>query len=207
MQISDLKAGDSVVIDINCDGKVPAKLQAVVELTSVGGHCALLKPIRLQDKIAKFSDNLNLTATVIVEGKPVVWRGCNIQFVKYNNSSYHALICKHKGVTINRRGAFRVPVDEYCYVNCGKATVDATCINVSTTGFAFTVGKYDGAKMDYVSCTYHDSLLDVDVTLTGRVVRQEDKGEGRMLFGCRLLSQGKVDKYVSQRQRKLIRTT
>ena len=57
--------------------------------------------------------------------------------------------------------------------------------------------------MDHVRVSYHDNLLNIEVNLEGRVVRVEDRGKGNMLFGCKLVPNNRVGRYVSLRQRKM----
>jgi hypothetical protein len=172
----------------------------------VGGNCALLEPFTVDNKILSFAgDNISLQASTIIEGKLAVWRPCKIQLLRLKGNSLHALICMNDSISVNRRNAYRVDVNEYCYVNTGKATVDAMIVDISSTGFAFTVGKYDGDNIEFLQLNYHDSLLDVDVQLNGRVVRRVERDNGSFLFGCVMTPKDAVDKYINQRQRKMIR--
>ena len=206
MNIFELKNGDVITITLTSEGKLPLVFKSTVQQTSVKNNCALLDPIIVDDKVVNFNTpGIQLVASLPIDGKLMQWRGCVLQYLKNKDKAYHALICKNRGTFTNRRGSFRVPVDEYCYVNNGKATIDALCLNVSNTGFAFVVGKYDGTPMTFVTVTYRDSLLDLDVTLKGKVVRSESKDNGRVIFGCRLLNDCQINKYLSIRQRKLAR--
>lgn len=204
MYIYELNSGDTVTVTVICENKAPMEFKSTVVKNSAKSRCVLLVPITSDGKVIGFgSDAVHITATTLIDGKVMQWRGCHIQYIKANGNAYHALICSNTGAFINRRGAFRVPIDEYCYVNNGKMTVDALCLNVSNTGFAFVVGQYDGSPMDHVRVSYHDNLLNIEVNLEGRVVRVEDKGNGSTLFGCKLIPNNHIGRYVSLRQRKM----
>lgn len=206
MYISDLEVGTKLSVELDLDGKIPATLYSEVVQAIHSKRAILIQKLVKDDKIVTFNiDGLKITTTVLTDNKPYIWRNCKIQYIKLNDKAYHAIICKETGVQLNRRSHFRVGVNEYCYVNYGKATVDALLLDVSFTGFEFIVGKWDGSEMEYVNVSYHDSLLECDVNLIGRVVRTEDKEDGKKLFGCYMIQKDDVSKYINTRQRKLIR--
>lgn len=210
MYIYELEKDDVVNIRIEVDGKKHMEIQSTIIGTSEVAFCALLEPIRYENKILNFSsDCIKLTAEAVVGNKPFIWRGCMITLVTYGKVKYHALICKNRGVSVNRRQAFRVPVTEEGSVNNGSRTVDATCIDVSSTGFSFVTDNYDSIPMENVVLNYHDNLLDIDVQLSGVVVRKEKRENNKTLFGCRIMTAGaiadKLAKYISDRQRKMVK--
>ena len=138
MYINELEVGTKLSVELNLDGKIPATLYSEVVNTISSKRAILIQRLIKDDKIVTFdTDGLKITTTVIVDNKPYMWRNCHIQYLKLKDKSYHAIICKENGVQLNRRSHFRVGVNEYCYVNYGKATIDALLLDISFTGFAF----------------------------------------------------------------------
>ena len=206
MYLYDLPKDAKIILEVFKDKQPIVQLDSVIEETSVGGNCALLAPIKFDEKILSFKgDDIKINATVIIDNKPVVWRNCSCQFIHYSNSSYHALISKSPGVAINRREAYRVKVAEYCYVNNGKTCVDAIITDISATGFAYIVGRYDDLDMNFVTLSYHDTLLDADIQLSGHVVRTVKIDETKTLYGCKMIPKDDVSSYINRRQRELLK--
>lgn len=208
MYIYELEVGTVVSVEVKKnDSDSPYIWQCPILDLSTKGKCILVPPIKMDGKVVDFSSpDLIVQTFIIMDEKPIIFRGCNIQYLKMKEDRFHAIICKNEGVSRNRRSHFRVPLNEYCYVNHGKATIDAMIRDISSSGFCFSVGKYDGAQMDFVKVQYHDTLIDKDVHLIGRVVRRVDQEEGRAIFGCYMIPRPEIDKYIAERQRKTLKT-
>lgn len=206
MYIYELEKDEIVNLTVRMKDHDQMEWRCPVVETSSKGRCILVPPLKYDDKVLTFeTDGIVAELVAIRDGKPFVFIGCHIQYIKTKNVKYHAVICKGPGVNLNRRSHFRVSVDEYCYVNNGKATIDALVTDMSASGFAFVVGKYDGLEMDFVKILYTDTALATDISVMGRVVRRVDREDGKTLFGCYMSPRPDVEKYVAARQRSLMK--
>lgn len=207
MFIYELEKEEYITLAVKMKDREPMEWKCRVMETSLKGRCALVEPVTFEDKILNFgTEGVIAEAVAIRDGKPVMFKGCAVQYVRTNNARYHAIICKNNGVNLNRRTHFRVAIDEYCYVNHGKATIDAYIRDMSSSGFSFVVGHYDkDQKMDYVQLIYTDKMLDRDITVTGRVVRLEKYDNGKAVFGCYMIPRPEIDKYLNEKQRRMLK--
>ena len=205
MYINEIPNQSTVSVEVKIPGKIPANFKAKVVESSLKGKCIFLKPLKEYDKIINFEvPNISIDTVFLLEGKPVIWRSCVIKYLKYKGETYHAIICKNDGKYINRRDHFRVPVDAYCYVNHGKATVDALIRDISSTGFSYSVGRYDGPDMESVKVNYDDELIGINISLEGHVVRKDINESGKTVFGCHMAQRTDINRYINERQRKLL---
>lgn len=206
MFIYELEKEEVVTLTIKMKEREKLEWKCPVVDVSVKGRCILVPPLKYDDKILTFGkEGIIAEVVAIRDGKPVIFKGCNVQYIKMKDAKYHAIITKENGVNLNRRSHFRVPIDEYCYVNHGKATVDAFILNMCVSGFAFIVGHYDNPNMDFVQLSYTDKSLGTDVSVMGRVVRREDREDGKTLFGCYMIPRPDIEKYINARQRKIMK--
>lgn len=206
MYIYELEKEEIVTLTIKMKEREKMEWKCPVVDMSVKGRCILVPPLKYDDKILTFGKEGVIAEVVAIrDGKPVIFKGCYVQYIKMKENKYHAIICKENGVNLNRRSHFRVPIDEYCYVNHGKATVDAYIKDMSSTGFSFIVGHYDNQQMEFVQLLYKDSMIGVDISVMGRVVRREDREDGKTLFGCYMIPRPDIDKYVNERQRRTMK--
>lgn len=205
MFIYELEVGETVSLTVKMKEKESFDWKCEVLQTLERGRCILVEPLMHDGMLINFDDaNISAELVAIRDGKPVIFRSCHLQYLKTKDNSYHAIATKEVGVNLNRRQYFRVTVDEYCYVNYGKATVDAFLIDVSYAGFGFVVNHWDNADMGQVMLTFRDRDFDKEVVLTGRVVRRVDREDGSTVFGCTMIPKPATDAYVNMRQRKNI---
>ena len=206
MYIYELEKEEVVTLTIKMKERDKMEWKCPVLDTSVKGKCILVPPLKYEDKVLTFgSEGIIAEVVAVRDGKPVIFKGCHVQYIKFKDQKYHAIIAKENGVNLNRRSHFRVPIDEYCYVNYGKATIDAYILDMSSTGFSFIVGHYDNNDMDYVKVIYTDTMMGTDVSVMGHVVRREDREDGKTLFGCYMIPRPDIDKYIMARQRKIMK--
>lgn len=206
MRIYEIEKNTEVILEVKCKGMNSLEWKCPVVETSIKGKCILVPPLKSNDKILSFK-NADIIAqiTCIIDEIPYVFKGCSVQYIKTKTNSYHAIICNENGVKINRRSHFRVNIDEYCYVNHGKATIDAIIKDISFSGFSFVVSHWDDVKMDFIQLTYHDSITNNDVILTGRVVRTQNLENDKTLIGCYMIPKESVNRYINERQRKTMK--
>lgn len=210
MFINELEEENILSLEIkSIDGiGKPLLYHCKIVYTGEKERCVYVEPIRHDGKVISFDDGkVFIQAYLVIDNKPMFWRGCSIKYVDYKGEKYHCIICWERGVALNRRKRFRVTVDEYCNVNTGKAMVAAFMKNVSSIGFCFSVGKYDGAAVDYVKADFHDQSTDMDIHLEGKVVRYEQDEEGRATFAVETMPTPAVERYVAARQRSTIQIT
>lgn len=207
MYIYDLEKDEQITLTVHLPDKRVLEWKCQIQDSSSKGKCILVPPLKLDEKILDFASVSGVEAEVVAirDGKPLIFKPCTLQLIKLKDKKVHAIICKTIGINLNRRAYFRIPIDEYCYVNYGGATVDAMLLDMSASGFAFIVGHYDGNPMEFVQVTYHDSLMNTDVKVMGRVVRRIDKEDGRTFFGCYMIPRPDIVKYVNARQSKAMK--
>ena len=157
MYIYELEKEEVVTLTIKMKERDKMEWKCPVLDTSVKGKCILVPPLKYEDKVLTFgSEGIIAEVVAVRDGKPVIFKGCHVQYIKFKDQKYHAIIAKENGVNLNRRSHFRVPIDEYCYVNHGKATVDAIIKDIGFSGFAFIISHWDDVKMDFIQLSYHD---------------------------------------------------
>lgn len=206
MYIFELEKDEVVTLKIKMKERESMEWKCPVIDVSIKGKCILVSPLKYGDKILTFGrEGIIAELVAIRDGKPVIFKSCHVQYIKLKNLKCHAIICKEKGVNLNRRSHFRIPIDEYCYVNNGKATIDAYIPEMSVSGFSFIVGHYDNQEMDYVKLIYTDTLLEKDISIMGRVVRRSEREDGKTLFGCYMIPRPDIEKYINVRQRKIMK--
>lgn len=206
MYIYDIEKDETVTVIIKMKDRDGMEWRCPVVDVSMKGRCILVPPIKYKDKVLTFGkEGVIVELIAIRDGKPVIFKGCSIQYIKLKDDKYHAIICRERGANLNRRAHYRIPIDEYCYVNNGKATIDAYLLEMSFTGFSFIVGHYDNQEMEYVKVTYTDTLLNLDITVMGRVVRKKEREDGKTLFGCYMIPKSDIEKYLTSRQRKIMK--
>lgn len=206
MFIHELEKDSIVTVTVKMKEREKMEWKCPIVDVSEKGKCILVPPLKFEDKVLSFgAEGVMAECVAVIDGKPVIFKGCYIQYIKLKENKYHAIITKENGTNLNRRAHFRVPIDEYCYVHNGKATIDAFITDMSSTGFSFNVGHYDGAPMEFVKLSYTDKMVDTDVSVMGRVVRQETKEDGRSVFGCYMIPRPDVDKYINERQRRTMK--
>jgi len=208
MYLYEIEKGEEVTLTLKMKDTEKYEWKCPIVEVSVKGNCILVPPLKIEDKILTFGQETVYAEIIYIkDGKPIVFKGCFVQYIKTKENKYHAIICKNAGNNLNRRSHFRVSIDEYCYVNHGKATIDAMCLDMSSTGFSFLVGHYDGQEMEFVHMIYRDNIVGADINVMGRVVRRVDREDGKTLFGCYMIPRADVDKYLSARQRKTMKRT
>lgn len=208
MYIYELEKEENLTLTVHLPDKSVLEWKCQVLDISPKGKCILVPPLKnKEDKIISFAPDMKLDAEVVVirEEKPLIFKNCYLQLIKLKDKKVHAIICKQIGINLNRRAYFRIPIDEYCYVNYGGATVDALLLDMSASGFGFIVGHYDGNPMEFVQVTYHDNIMKIDIKVMGRVVRRIDQDDGRTFFGCYMIPRPDIVKYINTRQTKTVK--
>lgn len=205
MYIYELEKEEQITLTVHLPDKKVLEWKCQITDVSQKGKCIIVPSLKLENKILDFGANLRYEAELVYiqEDKPLVFKNCTLQLIKIKDQRVHAIICKSIGIKLNRRAYFRIPIDEYCYVNYGAATVDALLLDMSASGFAFVVGHYDGNDMEFVQVSYHDSVMNTDVKVMGRVVRRIDQEDGRTFFGCYVIPRPDIVKYINTRQGKM----
>jgi len=209
MYIYELEKEAPLTLTVHLPDKRVMEWKCQVLDNSIKGRCVLVPPLKNEeDKIINFDPDVKVDAEVVIikDEKPLIFKNCYLQLIKLKDKKVHAIICKQAGANFNRRAYFRIPIDEYCYVNHGAATVDALLLDMSASGFGFIVGHYDGAPMEFVQVSYHDRLMNTDIKVMGRVVRRIDQDDGRAFFGCYMIPRPDIVKYINTRQSKTLKT-
>lgn len=209
MFIYELEKEAPLTLTVHLPDKKVLEWKCQVVDNSPKGRCVLVPPLKNEDgKIINFDPDIKIEAEVVIikDEKPLIFKNCYLQLIKLKDKKLHAIICKQTGINYNRRAYFRIPIDEYCYVNHGSATVDALLLDMSASGFGFIVGHYDGNPMEFVQVSYHDNLMNTDIKVMGRVVRRIDKEDGRTFFGCYMIPRPDIVKYINTRQSKSLKT-
>lgn len=207
MKIYEIEKDQNINLDIHIENGKDLTWICPVKECFPKKNCIIVSVLKIDDKILNLNQiDHKAVVTIIQDEKPFIFKPCSTQYIQLNNEKYHAIFCTQSGVHINRRNYYRINVDEYCYVNYGKSVLDAFITNISSSGFAFIINDWDAVKMEFIQLSYYDSLLERDISLTGRVVRIEPKENGKTLVGCYMIPQKNITNYIQERQRRMIRS-
>lgn len=205
MRLNELK--ESAEISITFRSKVrefsfPVKVLAVME------DELITTAIRFKEGVLVFDRaNVSLDAWASDEdSRPIIWK--NIECVKdtYDGKLAYRLSCKNEGNYVNRRGAFRVPlnIQGVAQVGMNRKADNVIVKDLSALGYSFTMkGMVQECIGKQVRLIFDDPQYKTHLTLLGTVVRIAPQTDDSYLVGCKLLRENDViSKYVAERQRR-----
>lgn len=174
---------------------------------------------RIEAKIVKYLDKT--TAVIQLLGKdnfPLSFEAVriNLEYKMKNSAPFfwnHAKLIRYKGsyilrvplskgVKINRRSSYRVPIGVFSRTN-HAALPSAIVRDISHSGFALSSSKKEGSLDigDVLSASFSDQGFNIQ--LTGRLVRTEER-DGLYIYGFYFTAPcPDLDQYIALKQRPL----
>ncbi len=206
MKLVDLTENTKLQIEASYKG---SKLYYEVQVKLTAFNAAFISPVKQDDKMLEFnSGNLIINVTADIEGgQPVIWRECEIKGVRYKNEIYHMITCKRGGLTINRRGRFRIDMGYMGTARIGshKGVINVVVHDLSSSGFSFTMEKdLEDFKQD-VHIVFVDTDNDTRFNFAGEIVRKQNWNNNRYLYGCQFSKiNNAVEYYIAKKQREIL---
>jgi PilZ domain len=206
MKLVDLVENSKIQIDISFKEN-RLQYEAIAKFSAFNG--IFIEPIKQDDKMLEFNTGkLMISVTAEIEGaQPVIWRECIIKGVKYKNEVYHMITSPKGGLSINRRGRFRLAMGYTGTVRIGvnTGTLNVVVHDLSSSGFSFTTEKDIENFSESVHLVFVDSDNDTFFNLLGDIVRKQEWNNNRFLYGCKLKTTNlMVEYYIAKKQRELI---
>lgn len=206
MKLIDLPENTKIQIDVSYKEN-RLQYETIVQFSAFDG--VFIEPIRQDDKMIDFNTTklmINIIAE-IQDAQPIIWRECSIKGVKYKKKIYHMITSPKGGLSINRRGRFRLTMGYTGTIRVGahKGTRNVVVHDLSSSGFSFTVEKEIENINEEVHLVFVDSDNDTFFDLVGNIVRQQEWNNDRFLYGCKFKSVNHlVEYYIAKKQRELI---
>lgn len=206
MKISELQNGEEVSFEVYFADK---KLEFSSELKIKKWGYAYFEPIRVDGKVLVVQNEdvkVNLVLPV-ANDKPVMWQNLDLKAMVYKKTVYYRADIEAVGKPYNRRKAYRQYAGGEARIQPGAGIMDmrGTLKDVSTKGFAVICNEPIPNPEEillYVSYMYKDENATFDLDLVGKVVREQELGEGRYLYACVMAGQNPtVAKFVHYKQR------
>lgn len=189
MKLYEIAVGEPIQITVTV-GKSTYEHMTIIELCK--GGVIFVEPIRYEGKILNFTgDQVEISIMYISNGeKPIIWKGCVIQYVETRTLKYHALICKKDGIPWNRRGAYRqyIGMPGTLMIESTRERRDVIVKNISTTGLSFVINTTDIGVEDIgdFRLEFEDNDNHLKIGIDARAVREEEVDEERKVFGASL---------------------
>ena len=206
MEISELQNETEVTFEVYYSGK---KFEFSSVLRAKKWGKAYFDPIRVNGKVLVVqNEDIKINMILPVENdKPIIWRDLDVKAKVYKRTVYYRAEVDAVGKPYNRRKAYRQYVGGEAKIQPGAGIMDigGTLKDVSTKGFTVICNeKIQNPKeiMLYVSYTYQDENATFDLNLAGQIVREEELGQGKILYACVTASQNSaVERFVHYKQR------
>lgn len=202
MRLSDLQAGDNIIIQVNMNGQF-ADFPSVV--TKLHDGEILAEAVRIGGKVVGFSgENVHLDLCYIRQDKPpVVWKNVKCTTVLSDNKTLYNIAAFAEGYESNRREAFRifVGVSGIAQLGINRKALQVIVKDVSENGFSFVTSENMENVINMpVRLVFEDA--ERNYSLMGLVVRKVVIDEKKILYGCKLsVENPELVKYINYKQR------
>ncbi|MCF2642744.1 MAG: PilZ domain-containing protein [Roseburia sp.] len=199
---------DSEYITITVKNEENASLEYRVPVLFCKQEILFVEPIRKNGKMLNFEvPGIQIAITYVPsDGMPLEWRGCTINPFVYEEKPYHIIYCTHEGKHINRRKTYRQYLGYIgtLRIALDHKTVGVTVKDISVTGVSFiSVTEFSKSDIGMFQLNYLDEELEMQVQVSGEVVRIEQLKDTRFIYGCRLIeSNMNIGKYIARKQKK-----
>lgn len=214
MQLRELTKGEVVKIRVvlkqgesSFENYYSAPILYTAEELGVTRDAIFIEPITHGDKVLNLSIkgiNIDLSYTT-KDGMFMEWRGCCITKISYKDQILHAVVATVPGQKVNRRGSYRVSIGEpgIAVVAPYKKGIDVMVKDISVKGFSFVVkGDTDYALNSVVHLNFKDEKANVMFSLTGKIVRQQEVENDRIVYGCYVEEDiPAIHRYIASKQR------
>lgn len=201
MNFQDLEQGDVVELEVK-QASTKVSLKTTIEFKI--DDMLLLEPVRIDGKVAGFSDNVAVNLLFPRESKLNIWYNIKVSVVKYNKNIYHAIKLEGDSTTLNRRQAYRVYMGHnhtiVTFTSTGPKNLDVLVRDVSDLGFAFITGEaMNVGNVVRLHFPIDDSS---ELKLTAKIVRTESRERGETLYGCKFSERNRIlSEYLMKYQR------
>lgn len=206
MTFEDLKES-GFLLKINAEGF--EELSFPVEVLSIKMNTVVAKPIEYEGKVVSFDNKTNISAEIwsVAQDRPPYVAKAKCVYEKAKGVPVLIIMGLTAPIKQNKRGAYRVNLYLSCNVALGLTNPFlGEVVNGSETGFA--VKMYTDKEIkplkDVVKISFSDKDIgDGTYMLTGLIVRKEEKDDGAMVLGCRILeSPSGYRQYIVKKQSK-----
>lgn len=176
----------------------------------------LADPVYQDEKIISFRGNnihVNVLA-VFPDDKPQLFEDVVVTPMrKSDNSLCYNLSCANPSKGYNRRNSFRcfVGISTSLQYKPGEDPVDVIIRDVSTNGFAITCSNnIELVEGQIIHVVLNDYIMqeseNYSFHMYGIVVRIQDLGNGKVVYGCRLNNHvGGLENYIAKKERYSVR--
>lgn len=152
-----------------------------------------------QKQVLNFS-NVNIKIEYSSEeGLPYMWSIAKVVYYK----NHYVLQVKGESTKFNRRQSFRVGISHVGkFEPHGGPSADVMIRDISLSGFSVTDRKKAVFLSPGVHCKIKLKDLDYDITCFGRLVRQEERSDGGIIYGFAMTDCSKdLGAYINEKQR------
>ena len=197
MRLEELSQGQGVLLEI-VKGDEHSEVDANVMMVS--RNVVVLEPIIIEGKVLVLNDTeIHVSLVLSIEDeKPQLWK--NVAFGMTIISNRQCIVIKsvNESVTYNRRGSYRLPMDNQGYLKNEKIIIH----DISTTGLSFYTNKDNrktvGSNVEIRFMAHYE-----EIHVKGTIVREIEDGD-RYLYGCIIHASPAVDSYIASEQRKRV---
>lgn len=208
-KLSELTSGLKVHLTVSSGTE---ELEFETDIVQAGEGHVIVEPIRHDNKLLNFS-NRAITKDIVVDSQPLPekYMDVDVEITTLENKKYHIILSEKEGTPINRRNEFRVYVGNYVKAELASVnqSVEAILKDVSIGGFSLVIRRQEvdgvvGWTGQVIKAVYYHggSKNKTPMVFIGKVVREEDVDEGRVLVGCKNLRQPfGIEKFVADMQR------
>lgn len=205
MKISELEDGTEVIFEVHISEK-KFEFPSVLHTKKWGN--AYFEPIRHNGKVLiAQNENVHINMLKPVENdKPIIWRDLDAKAMVYKRKVYYQLDAESSGKPFNRRKSYRQYVGGDVKVRVGAdVEVQGVLRDVGMDGFAVicneSLEKFKN-EIIHITYIYKDDTITIELDLFGKIVREQEVGNDRILYGCVLVRKNSmIDKFVHYKQK------
>lgn len=212
MKVSDLPVGQAITIMVIISEQ-RLEFPSSVEQANPKKKLAYLSPVMKDGKILNFNGKGILTSLLVQlpDSKPLVFRNVTLNTMKKDDGTFcYGMQCLSEGLELNRRSSFRCQIDisTLLRISSIRTTYNIILRDVSSTGFSFAFHNSNdscevGSSVHIVLNDYLEETCEkFSFQLHGTVVRSEELDNGRMVYGCKMVTPVHgLDQYIAKKER------
>ena len=214
MLTTDIRPGQSVQI---VAARGVRTMEFSTNVMEADGKTVKVEPIYQDDKLVGFDNSTNVVLSMYVvsqeDNRVYVFTGVTIKSYKVSDGSvYQVVECRNEeGRVTNRRGAHGVWIGVTGSVMMGDSKHEhrVTIKDISATGIAFVCDDKTEVTMGMpLTLSFTDEDNRKSFRLMATVVRSEDSGYQRIIYGCKFKEESNIiSKYVNEKQRQNLKAT
>ncbi len=198
MLLSELEVGTPITLEIVAGNK---KFDVPLKVLKKESSAIYTETFRYGGKVIDFSQKgfehlmFNVYASDAKSQGRFVWKGVVMQLTQSKGVPYYRLQSKSsllQGVSINRRGEKRLPMDVPGQAFSTNSGMGASVIisDISSQGISFVTGQGFVMEGEVVDLRFIEDLVDkhFDIATMAQCVRIVPKGNGNVLYGCKIIN-------------------